>query len=239
LANQLVTIPISHFCEKARWALHHAGVPYVEKAHLQVFHYAAVKLAGGGISVPVLKTDEGTFADSTEILRWASRRRELYPTPEVAALEDRFDEELGPATRRVAYFHLLPHRELTRTFNRERVPRWELAILPVVYPLAARWVRHRTKAHGAEMSSALATVRRIFDDVGARVAGRRYLVGDALTAADITFGALAAPVLMPPQYGVRLPQPAECPPMLAALVEEMRATPAGRYAMRLFSDDRW
>ena len=35
---RLITIPMSHYCEKARWGLAHAGVEYVEEAHLQVFH---------------------------------------------------------------------------------------------------------------------------------------------------------------------------------------------------------
>ena len=30
----LITIPISHYCEKARWALDRAGVAYRERAHL-------------------------------------------------------------------------------------------------------------------------------------------------------------------------------------------------------------
>ncbi|MCW3023116.1 MAG: Glutathione S-transferase family protein, partial [Conexibacter sp.] len=30
----LVTIPISHYCEKARWALDRAGVAYEERRHL-------------------------------------------------------------------------------------------------------------------------------------------------------------------------------------------------------------
>jgi hypothetical protein len=32
---------------------------------------------------------------------------------EVLALEERFDERLGPHTRRLAYWHLLPHKALT------------------------------------------------------------------------------------------------------------------------------
>jgi glutathione S-transferase len=28
--NRLVTIPISHYCEKARWVLDRAGVPYMK-----------------------------------------------------------------------------------------------------------------------------------------------------------------------------------------------------------------
>jgi len=41
---RLITIPMSHYCEKARWALSHAGVDFVEEAHLQVFHYAAARV---------------------------------------------------------------------------------------------------------------------------------------------------------------------------------------------------
>jgi glutathione S-transferase len=239
MTPKLITIPISHFCEKARWALRHCGIRFVEHAHLQVFHYVAVQLAGGGISVPCLVTDQGTLADSTDILRWASKRRELYPDPEAAALEDWFDEELGPATRRTAYFHYLPHPEMTAKFNREGVPGYQLALVPFIFPFAARWIRHRTRAHDADVRAAMAATRRIFDDVGARLAGRRYLVGDVLTAADITFASLAAPVLSPPEYGVRLPQPEEVPVEMAALMRELRAHPAGQYAMRLYATERW
>ncbi len=58
---RLITIPVSHFCEKARWALEHAGIPYVEEGHLPFFSIRAVRRAGGRRSVPVLVTDEGTI----------------------------------------------------------------------------------------------------------------------------------------------------------------------------------
>ena len=51
---ELITIPISHYCEKARWALDRAGIPYRERAHLQAIHWFAVRRAGGARTVPVL-----------------------------------------------------------------------------------------------------------------------------------------------------------------------------------------
>ena len=33
--RRLLTIPISHFCEKARWALERAGLAYREERHVQ------------------------------------------------------------------------------------------------------------------------------------------------------------------------------------------------------------
>ena len=53
---RLVTIPISHYCEKVRWALERAGIPYREERHVQGIHRIAARRAGGGATVPVLVT---------------------------------------------------------------------------------------------------------------------------------------------------------------------------------------
>jgi glutaredoxin len=58
---RLVTIPISHYCEKARWALERAGLEYREERHVQGVHQLAARRAGGGITVPVLVTPEGAI----------------------------------------------------------------------------------------------------------------------------------------------------------------------------------
>ena len=86
----LVTIPFSHYCDKARWALDRAGIPYEERAHLPLLHYLPARLAGGGKTVPVLKTPERTLCDSTDILHWVDARlpapRRLFPDePEARA----------------------------------------------------------------------------------------------------------------------------------------------------------
>ncbi|MEM1168380.1 MAG: glutathione S-transferase N-terminal domain-containing protein [Cyanobacteria bacterium P01_H01_bin.35] len=52
---RLITIPISHFSEKARWALDRLNITYTEEPHVPVFHrFATMKY--DGISVPVLAT---------------------------------------------------------------------------------------------------------------------------------------------------------------------------------------
>lgn len=82
-------------------------------------------------------------------------------------------------------------------------------------------------------------VRAVFDAVGEYLSdGRRYLCGEQFTAADLTFSALAAPMLMPADYGVSLPQPDELPPYTAEVVRELRAHPAGRHALRMFETER-
>ena len=65
-----------------------------------------------------------------------------------------------------------------------------------------------------------------------------FLTGDRFTAADLTFAALAAAVLVPPEYGVALPQPDVLPEPVASAVRSMREHPAGVFALRLFREER-
>ena len=135
----LVTIPFSHYCEKARWALDRAGLLYEERAHLPIAHYLPARLAGGGKTVPVLKTPDRTLGDSTDILHWVDARlpepKRLFPDDpglqaEVIRWEGLFDDKLGPAARRWAYGHLLPDTALLRTVLQQNVPAVEaLAML--------------------------------------------------------------------------------------------------------------
>jgi len=71
---RLITIPISHYCEKARWALERAGLPYREERHVQGIHRMAARRAGGGATVPVLVAGDGVLGQSREILAWVDRR---------------------------------------------------------------------------------------------------------------------------------------------------------------------
>src|SRR3982751_1009152 len=63
-APTLITVPLSHFCEKARWALDHAGVAYREEPHAPLLSRFATRRGAGG-SVPVLIHGDRLLIDST------------------------------------------------------------------------------------------------------------------------------------------------------------------------------
>jgi glutathione S-transferase len=247
-SNTLVTIPISHYCEKARWALDRAGVRYRERAHVQVIHRVATLRVGGGKTAPVLVHSAGVLADSADILRWADAQaptgRTLYPSdPERAAevrlLEADFDARLGPHSRCWLYQQLRGRRDLAIAYGCTGIPAWERATLRLAYPAMITIVARVLHVTPATAVTAEAEVRLVFDTVGERLRdGRHYLCGSEFTAADLTFAALAAPMLMPPGYGVRLPQPEELPTHAAAVVRELREHPAGRHALRMFDSQR-
>jgi glutathione S-transferase len=245
---RLITIPISHYCEKARWALDRAGIAYREERHVQVVHRVASRRAGGGGTVPVLVTAGGVFAQSADILAYADRHTRpgarLYPEEpalraEVVALERDFDAGLGPEGRRWMYFHLLPRRDLGRAYNCTGVPAWERGAFPLLFGVVSGYVRHLFAIGPETGAQAGAAVQRTFDAVAARLEdGRPYLCGDAFTAADLAFAALAAPVVLPREYGVPLPAVEELPPDMAAAVRAFRAHPAGAFACRRFAEQR-
>ena len=246
--NILVTIPISHYCEKARWALDRAGIAYVEQAHIQAIHRFATRRAGGGLTAPVLRCGDGTIADSTDILAWADAQsapqRALYPKiPDRAAivrrLEDYFDTCLGPQSRCWLYQQLRASRGLALDYGCTGVPAWERMTLRLGYPALITIVAHVLDVTPATGLRSEHEVRAVFDTVGKYLSdGRPYICGEEFTAADLTFSALAAPMLMPTGYGVQLPQPDELPPYTAEVVHELRAHPAGLHALRMYDVQR-
>lgn len=246
--NVLVTIPISHYCEKARWALDRAGVSYRERPHVQAIHRIATRRAGGGLTAPVLVCADGVLADSADILSWADTQsppgRALYPQDAAMAagvrqIEEDFDTRLGPHSRCWMYQQLRGRRDLALSYGCIGIPTWERATLRLGYPILIGIVAHVLEVTPATAVRSEGEVRAVFDAVGERLAdGRRYICGDRFTAADLTFSALAAPMLMPLGYGVRLPQPEELPAYAAEVVGELRAHPAGVHALEMFDRER-
>jgi glutathione S-transferase len=245
---RLVTIPISHFCEKARWALDRADVPYAEQPHVQLLHIAAARRAGGGRTVPVFVTPGGAaLASSSAILRWADGRlapeRRLYPEggigEQAAALEARFDAGLGPDGRLWMYHETLPAVRGLAPWALAGVPRAERAFFRVGRRLVEPAIRRHLGVDAAAADAALQRVRSVFDEIAAQLSdGRRFLLGDRFTAADLTFAALSAPMLVPARYGSPLPPPEALPDRMADEVRRLRRHPAGAFAARLYQEER-
>jgi glutathione S-transferase len=64
------------------------------------------------------------------------------------------------------------------------------------------------------------------------------LVGGRFSAADLTFAALAAPVLLPVECRAVQPTLDEAPAGMREEIVRLRTTVAGRFALRLFAQER-
>lgn len=246
----LITIRFSHFCEKARWALDHAGVRYDESAYIPGAHQLATRIHGGR-SVPMLVTPHGVLRDSTKIVEFADKRaaseRRLYPDDDARRAEvDAFiadlDDKLGPATRLLAYHHMLPVPDVLVKRVGLGMSRGERLRFRMALPLLRGPMRRMMRIDDERAARAITRIRSTFDDVSKRLGTSqsrgRYLFGDRLGAADITFAALASPALLPPSHPHYASELEGIPAPLLPLIEEIRATPAGRWACALYRDER-
>jgi glutathione S-transferase len=246
MSLRLITIPLSHYCDKARWALERSDQHYTEDAHLQGFHYLATLRRGAGLYVPVLIHGGGTIRGSAAIARWAdaqrpSETRSLYPAPqreEIEAFEERLDEGFGVPGRLFMYQETLQDAGKLVPYLLVGVPGYQKRLAPHVIGAAGMFIKRRLGVTAASAATARSSCMRVLDEVARMLEGRRFLFGDTFTAADLTFAALAAPLTLPREYGVPLPQVDELNHGYAEVVREVRQHPAGAFALRMYAELR-
>jgi glutathione S-transferase len=241
---RLITIPVSHYSEKARWALDYLQIPYQELAHMPPFHRNATK-KHGGTTVPVLVTDTGVATDSTDILRYLDRLypEKLYPIdPQLqlvgTELEILFNNTLGVHTRRWGYSHIITPKLLYPKWT-QGVPFWEKLLFPVIFPKVGKIVRSNFDITETSAIESYREIEIVFDRVDSLLAdGRKYLLGNRFSAIDLTFAALAAPILQPPEHHIP-PTPMDLlPAQMQTDIRKAQATPAGKFGLRLYQEHR-
>jgi len=244
---RLITLALSPYNDFARWALDRSGVGYDEERKPLVLHAIASRRAGGKGTTPVLVAEDEVVAESAEIAEWADRHgREpgsLFPAGadrgEVRSLVAHFGADLGTLTRPLFWASLIDDLPLaSRLWSQGLSPRGT-RVQPWVLRLSKPALRRALEIEPDTVETAPRRIGAIFDEVAARLERTPHLVGGRITAADLSFAAMAAPALMPPEgHPTDYPELSELSPPVAAAMSELRAHPAGAYALRLYRDER-
>ena len=198
----------SHYNEKARWALDFKGVAHRRRSLLPGAHIPPILWMTRQKSVPVLVLNGAAIADSTRIiaaLEAAFPTPALYPTDPSArqralALEEFFDEGLGPHLRRAWFYEILPHADYSvaqllvgRALTAQRLYRL------IFRPLSAV-MKADMGVNAAGAAAGRAKVAAGLDRLEAELQPSGYLVGESFSVADLTAAALLSPLVMPPQF---------------------------------------
>ena len=177
---ELIELYPSPFSERVRWVLELKRVPYRRRSYQPLVGEAELRQQTGQSTVPVLFADGELIGDSNAAVDWLEAHvpaSPLLPADpaerlRVRALELAATEGLAPWAR-------------LGFIGRAKA----LGIQPLADHFAAKygWSPEREASTGKVLRGLLA-------DLTESVAQRTYLVGDALTRADVTVAAMLATV---------------------------------------------
>jgi glutathione S-transferase len=241
---RLYIFAISHYCEKARWALDYLGIDY-ELRHLPPgFHMSVTRRLGArGSSLPVLVAGDTVLQGSGKIIDWAEAdapadSKRLTPLDDREAclsIEKRLDRVAGVHVRRFYYSEaLVLYPETVKpVFSRDLGLAHKLI-------LAGSWgvVRKRMIELidlGAEQGRE--SMRIIDAELGwldeLLRDGRRFLVGERFSRADLTAASLLAPLANPAEHPVYAGL--SMPPQMAAVLSDWDGRPSMRWIREIYS----
>jgi glutathione S-transferase len=241
-------IKVSHYNEKARWALDYKGLEYRRRTPWPPLFVslpvAWVLTRGTTTTTPVVRLDGKAIGDSTRIIAALEQRNPdppLYPSdPEQRAraleLEEYFDEQLAPQIRQLVWLSTAPH---PRTFLAAAMPDTSPAVLAALRPgaaLTAALVKRRYGANDGVREEAKRKVRAAMERIEAEQGPDGYLVGDAFSVADLAAAALFSPLIQPPERPFLPPVP--YPEPLLSLQQELCAMPGAEWVREMYRRHR-
>ena len=213
MAITLYQFPMSHYCEKARWALDFKGLDYQTKNLMPGMHIKIIRQLARKTSVPVLDHDGVIVQGSSQIITYLDDtfpERRLTPVnaqeaQQALEWERYLDEEVGVHLRRYVQHTLLEYPAVMIPMLTQDGPWWSKPLFKVIYPKVRKLMRQHMKIDAAGAAASKQRVESALDRLNEAVAGKSFLVGGAFSRADLTAAALLAPLLRPAKFGLDWP----------------------------------
>ena len=239
----LVTFGISHYCEKARWAIDWHGITYKEVNWPPGVHLFLARRCGAKhTSLPILLEGRTVVQGSSAIIDWAdqhahdpARRLTMSNALEI---EQRADRVIGIHVRRLAYAELLPRfPELAKPALFGNASGSQRLVGHAMWPLTRRAMMRMHGICPEAATESRSILESELDWLDSTLAdNRRYLAGDDFSRADIAVASLLAffarPQEMPTYHGMAFPG------ALLADVERWRDRPVMRWVVAQYHAHR-
>ena len=243
----LYLFAISHFCEKARWALDYLSIDY-ELRHVAPGEHRqiAMQLGAPASSVPYLGVGKQVIQGSADIIDWADdaatlENRCLMPAADPATcqmIEQRIDDIAGVHVRRLYYSEaLVQYPETVRPLFTRDLPLTKNLLTRIAWGKICKVMIERMDLGMRQGQESRDIVERELDWIDDLLSdGRTYLVDNAFSRADLAVASLLAPLALPPEhptYG-QLTHP----PNLAAVVTDWGQRPSLTWTRDMYAQHR-
>jgi glutathione S-transferase len=207
-------LKVSHYNEKARWALDYKRVPHVRRAAEPGRHRAIARRLTGTTTFPVLVMNGAAIGDSTRIIEELERRYPdpaLYPDDDAARrralqIEDYFDEELAPYLRLLVLSHVLHHPEVALGAFLPDLQGGRRVVARALFPIHRRRVKATFGIDDESVERAWGKIHAAGECFREELQPNGYLVADGFSVADLTVAALISPAIAPAQFPYPQPQ---------------------------------
>ncbi len=243
----LYVFAISHYCEKARWALDYLGIDYELRYVAPGEHRDIAKRLGApGTSVPYLAVGERVIQGSAAIINWAqsmpsANGRSLAAEPDrksCAEIEKRVDDIAGFHVRRFYYSEaMVEHPAMVRPLFIQGLPLSKRMLIRLAWQKIRKIMIKRMDLGAEQGEDSRRIVEAELNWIGGFLAdGRSYLLGEEFSRADVAAASLLAPLALPnehPTYGS-----IEHPPRLATVVAEWNQQRTLQWVRQIYAKHR-
>ena len=209
----LYQFPISHFCEKIRWALDFKNIDYKTINMIPGLHINQTKKMGIKSSVPILKHNDQFIQGSIEIIDYLDAtfpEKSLTPKDEIlkkeaAHWENYLGNEVGVPVRLCIYYILLDHPKIVKPFFAHNGPWYGNLFLSFAYSKLASKMRYFMKINSETVIESKQQLSKAVGRLDEHYKDNQYLVGDQFSRADLSAASLLAPLSMQSKYGLDWP----------------------------------
>ncbi len=236
--------------EIARWVLDRNAILYKDETHAPwAIRSKANKITGEPVKTnyPVLQMTDALIYTADSVIMFCEQRclPENRLIPSEPALQDEVldlyhlftDQFFEEQVSKYMYGMMLTSKKVAGKVFKQGIPFSEK--LSYNLGFAKKGMAKEFELNTNNPDEHVTEIRKIFEKVNGLLAdGRHYLVGNRFTLADLSFAAIAAPMILPEEFGGILPVISQLPDQYRDHVTELRATPAGQFVFRLYQAER-
>ena len=203
--TKLYQFAVSHYCEKARWALDHKGINYSIVNVLPGPHIKQIKKIAPRTEVPVLCINNEVLQGSDQIIRYLDQEighnsLSARNTDEREAIEfwEKFaDTQLGIPVRLYIYSESIDDPSLIVPIWTKDGPWYGKLFYALFYNKVCSVSKKRMFINEENANKAKLAIEKAFDQLNQALLGKEFLVGNRFTRADLAVCSLIAPLVVP------------------------------------------